>query len=975
MGFLFGRQAANNKPDYTGLQIQTSVNTLPIPIIYGTPRVSVNIIYMNDFTAVPIKSGAGSKSGGKGLLSGGKSGNTQYSYYATLVLAVGEGPLPTGSIVVFQDQGIYNINGLPGGQIPEFFFGTSDQTPYSFIVENHPADARAYNDTAYLASNMWLLDASATVPQFSLLQPGFYQGSCPLNRANFTIANQNAPPSPAEQTVTVDLDMDADPALMIFDFLTNPQYGVLGFTSSVVPGLNGITFSYPQGSVTVDTFIDSSIFSTANATELSVGDSSFQTYCQAVGFGFSIVMDSTEQASSILDRWMKLLATAVVWTGTSLKFIPYWDTPTQANPSFDYGNEQGLQPKYFVPNTTPLFSLDDDDFVQTKDQDPITYERIDTADVYNTVRLDFKDRTNLWNDNVAEAKDENDIELNGIRVDNLSSAAEFSNLLFAANSAQVILQRNTSIRVRYTFKLSWEFSILEPMDVVEITDVKLGLSAFPVRITSIEEDEKLELTITAEEFPIGAATAVMYPKQDPDIGVFNVNVPVNFINVPFIFEPTTQQLMAQGGGNPSIGIGLSASTTAQILNVSALDLGGTVGTGFSGSFTVSTGLYRLIVVGIVGDVGGGNDDITAVTYDSVSMTLAGKSVNVAQNRYSYLYYLVNPTSGSHTVVVSCTNSHVLQVTAGEWTGVRQHNQPDAVTTDVSSGAASTLTTAITTVANGSLIILLEEGYNANHPPVAGAGVTRLAFDGTSGDWGLFESTVINPATVHTMTTTRSTATNRIAHVAVSFAPATPIDPNFGGVDVFVSNDDVTYVPQGRFSGVSTMGRTTVNWPASSSQPDDVNDLFVDLTESDGQLVTVTDAQAQGGASLCAVFNGSELELVAFVTATLTSMNQYQLHTLYRGLYGTEPITAASGSQFLFLGNGHFFEIQLPPQFVGNNIYFKFTAFNTFNSAEQNIADVAVYEYVPGGGGSSGSGSSGYPIYTIQIITTNTNVAL
>lgn len=970
MGFLFKKPANNKAPEFTGLQIQTSVNTMPIPIIYGTPRVTVNLIYYEDFKAVAVKSSSSGKSGGKGLLGGGGKGGDSgtFTYSATLLLAVGEGPLTQEPLIVFQDQGLYLLSALPNDGILTFFSGTAGQAPWSFFDTNHTADARPYAYTCYLAGENYPLDSTATVPQFNLLIPGHFQGTCPLYRATYTIANQNAPAAPAAQTVALDIDMSADPASVVFDYLTNKQYGLIGFAPANLPDLPSVNG--------IQTFIDPSIFSTANAANLSIGDSCFQTYCQAAGFGFDIVLNTTEQASSVIERWAQLLGVAVCWTGTTLKFIPYWDTSTQANPGYDSGNEAGIPLKYFVPDTTPLFSLTDDDFVREKDQDPVTYERIDTADIFNAVRLDFKDRTNLWNSNFAEAKIENDIEIYGDRTESLSSADEFSCMEFAGNSAQVIVQNSVAIRNIYTFKLSWEFCILEEMDVVDITDTKLGLNAFPVRIVEIGEDDKMELTIKAKEFKAGAQSAVIYPKQPSSSGVFNTNFSSNSVNPPFIFEPTSQQITAQGGGNPSVSIGLSASAPAQVLTVGAADLGTTTGTSFSGTFTVSSGLYRIIVVGIVGDVGGGNDDLTSVQCAGVNMTLIAKSVNAAQNRYSYLYFLVNPASGSNTISVACTNSHLLAVSALELNGARQSNQPDASGTNVSSGAASSLTTSVTTIADKSLVVLFEEGFNASNPPAASTGDTRRAFDATNGRWGLFDSTsVVHPAGSHAMTTTRTAATNRIAHIAASFAPATPLDPNFGGANVYISNDNVTYALQGRFSGVSTMGYTTAAWPASASQPDNVNDLKVDLTESDGQLITVTDAQAQGGASLCAVFNGSELELVAYVTATLTAANQYTLHGLYRGLYGTEPITAAAGSQFMFLGDGNFFNKELPPQFVGQTLYFKFTTFNTFNSTGQDLSAVTVYQYIPGGSGSGPSGSPGFPVYTIRVITTNTNITL
>ena len=62
------------------------------------------------------------------------------------------------------------------------------------------------------------------------------------------------------------------------------------------------------------------------------------------------------------------------------------------------------------------------------------------------------------------------------------------------------------------------------MDLVQLTDVALGLSAVVVRITDIEEDDNGDLAIMAEEFPAGVGTSVAYPTQAksngaPDTGV------------------------------------------------------------------------------------------------------------------------------------------------------------------------------------------------------------------------------------------------------------------------------------------------------------------------------------------------------------------------------------------------------------------------------------------------------------------------
>src|ERR1700728_3549038 len=95
MSGLFGggSQSAGVKPDYTGLQIQTAVNTLPIPIVWGESRLAPNIVWYNNFQTYET-SGGGKGSGGKGgLFSGGGGGSVSYTYSAAIIMALCEGPI------------------------------------------------------------------------------------------------------------------------------------------------------------------------------------------------------------------------------------------------------------------------------------------------------------------------------------------------------------------------------------------------------------------------------------------------------------------------------------------------------------------------------------------------------------------------------------------------------------------------------------------------------------------------------------------------------------------------------------------------------------------------------------------------------------------------------------------------------------------------------------------------------------------
>ena len=50
MGFLLGKKQ-NQKPAYTGLQLNTAVGTLPIPLLWGRQKMTGNLIWYNGFVA------------------------------------------------------------------------------------------------------------------------------------------------------------------------------------------------------------------------------------------------------------------------------------------------------------------------------------------------------------------------------------------------------------------------------------------------------------------------------------------------------------------------------------------------------------------------------------------------------------------------------------------------------------------------------------------------------------------------------------------------------------------------------------------------------------------------------------------------------------------------------------------------------------------------------------------------------------
>jgi len=161
----------------------------------------------------------------------------------------------------------------------------------------------------------------------------------------------------------------------------------------------------------------------------------------------------------------------------------------------------------------------------------------------------------------VEARDQSQIELYGPLVGSTIQAHELCDEInIGPVVAQTILQRQLYVRAHFTFKLSWEYCLLDPMDVVTITDANLGLSGYPVRITSIEEDDKGLLTVAAEELTVGVSTPTLYPNASTTSSVPNRGATPASVNAPLIWEPPP----ALTGGTPQIWVGASGGSNGAV---------------------------------------------------------------------------------------------------------------------------------------------------------------------------------------------------------------------------------------------------------------------------------------------------------------------------------------------------------------------------------------------------------------------------
>lgn len=293
---------------------------------------------------------------------------------------------------------------------------------------------------------------------------------------------------------------DANPSEIIRDMLTNQNYGC-GFPAE------------------------------------NLGDTSvYGVYCRAAGIFLSPVYSEQTEAQQNISELLEQTNSAAVFSQGRLKIVPYGDVKLSGNGAA------------YVPNLTPVYDLTDDDFIVSGAEDPLKVERKTNADAYNQIQVEYLDRANDYNIAVAEVKDQANIEQYGLRPKDAVKMHGICDAKVANHVAQLLLQRALYVRNEYEFKLGWKYCLLEPMDLVTLTDEGLGLNKTPVRIIEIEEDEEGVLTVKAEDFPMGAATATAYPTQ-PSLGYSaDYNKSPGNAHAPVVFEAPLQLT----GGEPQI---------------------------------------------------------------------------------------------------------------------------------------------------------------------------------------------------------------------------------------------------------------------------------------------------------------------------------------------------------------------------------------------------------------------------------------
>lgn len=270
-------------------------------------------------------------------------------------------------------------------------------------------------------------------------------------------------------------------------------------------------------------------------TLIGGGTATYEAYVVAMGMFISPSERTQRSAADFIAEILKVTNSECVWSAGVLKVVPRADASVTGNG------------RTYTPDLTPKYTFTDDDFLYEDGEDPVRVTRKAPSERFNVVRVEYLDRSNQYNTAVAEAKDANDIALNGERAAPIVNLHCIQTTSLARRVAQLLLQQQLFIVNTYDFKVRADYSLLEPLDYVGITDSGLGLSNQLVRITETDDSDEDEFSITAEEVLVGTASAPLYNWQGAAGYAANYNASPGSVSAPVIFN-APPLLVGYGGG-------------------------------------------------------------------------------------------------------------------------------------------------------------------------------------------------------------------------------------------------------------------------------------------------------------------------------------------------------------------------------------------------------------------------------------------
>lgn len=521
------------------LTLQSSAYGLTVPIVGGVFKVGGNLVDYLDFQSEAHTEEQGGKGGGVE--------STTYTYSVSLLMGLGMGRLNVGrvfkgkevkgavfasmarqsSTITVPASGAMTFT-LPNGQ---YLVGDAFVTYTSggkLAVLSSGVDYKVEGSTLTILLDKWR--GKSLVYGFSvsnwtpdgLTEIGLSLKTGDIAQAPPSWIGASSDPSHSQNYPGLAYVHGEDYALGNSTSVENHSFEVAGFGA-------GRYFATAPESAKLDCNTAEFVAWVLSAADFGAGVPAERLdvkgwidYVAAAGLLSSPALTTATKASDLLKRACELTNTVAVPSYDRIKLLPLCDVEVTGN---------GVT---YTPDNTFRFDVNADWIIGS-----VEITRKQRSDRFNHFRVEYKDRGAYYAPAIAEAMDDEDIAINGKRTGDTISAPWVCSGDVARLIAQIALQRSMQVNTTGRVVLPFAFCMLEPGDLITITDTRLGLDRLPVRVTATSDNGK-RVTVEFEEWPLGVASPAQYQQEVPAGFLHDYSAAPGNVYPPVIFEGPAQ---------------------------------------------------------------------------------------------------------------------------------------------------------------------------------------------------------------------------------------------------------------------------------------------------------------------------------------------------------------------------------------------------------------------------------------------------
>jgi hypothetical protein len=678
-----------------------------------------------------------------------------------------------------------------------------------------------------------------------------------------------------------------------------------------------------------------------------------------------LVMDTQKQAKDWLEDIGIAANAAYVWSGFKLKVIPRSEVSNAGNGAI-----------YIAPTAAgPIASLTPSDFIGSESEAILKIARKAPVDRDNIIQIQHPNHPTAWDAIVTSMPDNAGIAKYGPRKADPKVVSCIPRADVATRIISVMIKRANYIINSYKGKLQAKWKLLEPMDLVLVTEPLLGLFAVPMMIVSVEEDEQFNLNVEFEDYyyaahePVVATTTdnqSFVPRTDIDPG--SINPPIIFLAVPGMLKnlPAGNYLVYALSGGPDWGgamIFASSDGTSDYQQI-----GQQFGKSTMGVLTspwqegIDPDFINSLAVDLSESTGAltnfsltDENNFVSLFYVEGGLDCAG----LAQQQSGQNQFTVGPITSDGGVSVGPDTNYVTDVTLkpNSIVVLAFHND-DTFSTTNGSITPSSITSARGLVFNQVAANRASFELDPDNPIDKEVRfITTVFYIAKTGDLsGLDTVTAIAPAALANAGTHTFLVEGTDLDSPVDFAN------NFDGIppasqfsnELFLSiklaDASNVLAPASDLTVLGLFGRDClVSKFAATPGPVAINiavtggNFFFPIAPAVQCTLSLKGRNSSGS-----VGGGIPYELGSYAVADPTTQYGYTIlaggsDSIRRGVYATPIVTHPAGSDFALIDQ-HTTKIQIDPTWIGKTVFFKFPSFNKFGQHLQQLADCPAYPF-------------------------------